>query len=98
VVHDWDDARSQTILRNCRRAMPASGTLLLVEPLMPPRVESPAIIGMVMSDLNMLVVAGGRERTEVEFRALFESAGLTLTSISPPLGTTTYRLIEGRPA
>jgi len=98
VIHDWDDARSRTILQSCRRAMGAGGKLLLVEPLLPPKVESPAITGMVMSDLNMLVVAGGRERTEVEFRALLESAGFVLTSISAPLAPTTYRLIEGCPA
>ncbi len=98
VIHDWDDARSTKILQRCRQAMTAGGTLLIVEPLMPPKVESPAIAGMVMSDLNMLVVTGGRERTEVEFRALLESAGFALTSISAPLAPTTYRLIEGRPA
>jgi len=34
-------------------------------------------------DLNMLVMTGGRERTEVEYRALLDSAGLRLTRIIP---------------
>lgn len=98
VIHDWDDDRSITILDNCRRAMPADGTLLLVEPVLPPRVESAAITGMVMSDLNMLVVASGRERTETEFQALFTSAGFELTAVTPTLAPTDYSVIEGVPA
>ena len=31
VIHDWDDAKAQEILINCRRAVPADGVLLLVE-------------------------------------------------------------------
>ena len=34
-------------------------------------------------DLNMLVMTGGRERTEAEYRALLDSAGLRLTRIVP---------------
>lgn len=97
VIHDWDDGRAVTILGNCRRAMPAEGTLLLVEPVLPPRVESAEITGMVISDLNMLVNTGGRERTEAEFRALFTSAGIRLTRVTATLGSTNYRVIEGLP-
>lgn len=97
VIHDWDDDRAAAILRNCRGAMPREGRLLLVEPVLPPRVESAEITGVVMSDLNMLVCAGGRERTEAEFRELFAAAGFELTGITPTLGTTNYRLIEGSP-
>ncbi|HEY2920456.1 MAG TPA: methyltransferase [Candidatus Binatia bacterium] len=31
VIHNWDDARSITILRNCNRAIVETGRLLLVE-------------------------------------------------------------------
>ena len=33
------------------------------------------------SDLNMLVLPGGRERTEEEYAALFAAAGLRLTDV-----------------
>jgi hypothetical protein len=36
-------------------------------------------------DLNMLVMNGGRERTESEYRRLFDSAGLRVTRIIPTL-------------
>lgn len=97
VIHDWDDDRGGVILGNCRRAMPADGRLVLVEPVLRPKVESAEIMGMVMSDLNMLVNTGGRERTEAEFQALFTSAGFELTAVSPTLGPTNYRVIEGIP-
>ena len=35
VIHDWNDERSNMILRNCRNALPENGTLLLVERIMP---------------------------------------------------------------
>ena len=35
VIHDWDDDRALTILRNCRDAMSSDGKLLLVEMVIP---------------------------------------------------------------
>ena len=98
VIHDWDDERSVAILENCRRAMPAHGKLLLVEPVLPASVlRSEAHQRMVMSDLNMLAVAGGRERTEAEFRALLRSAGFGLTAVAPAAAPSIYSVIEGVP-
>lgn len=95
VIHDWDDERAVEILRSCRRAMPAAGTLLVVEPVLPPRVDSPEVTGTVLSDINMLVNTGGRERTEDEFRALYSAAGFELTAV---LGEgTNYRVMGGSP-
>ncbi len=34
-------------------------------------------------DLEMMVITGGRERTEAEFRALFESSGFELSRVIP---------------
>ena len=33
-------------------------------------------------DINMLVMTGGRERTEAEYRSLLEAAGFTLTRVA----------------
>ena len=84
VIHDWDDARAVTILANCHRAMSAAGKLLLVEGVYPPRIEqSLESRGAAANDVNMLVCTGGRQRSESEFRALFEAAGFRLTKIVP---------------
>lgn len=82
VIHDWDDVHSVTILKNCRRAMASGGKLLLVEIALAERIDaSAANLIATGSDVNMLVNVGGRERTEAEFKALFEAAGFQLTRI-----------------
>jgi hypothetical protein len=94
VIHDWDDAPALAILRNIHRAMPPHGKLLLVEMAIPEMADpAPATQIAARSDLNMLVNLGGRERTETEFRALFEQAGFQLTRIIPT--PTPWSLIEG---
>lgn len=95
VVHDWDDERATTILRNVVAAMDPDGTVLVVEPVVPDEpAASPDVLMMVMSDLNMLVCTGGRERTEGEFRALLDRAGLRLRSVTPVPGPTNFSVIE----
>jgi hypothetical protein len=80
IIHDWEDEKSLTILRNCHRAMPAHGRLLLVESVIPPGNEP---FGGKFLDLVMLLIPGGKERTEVEYRALFQQAGFTLSKLVP---------------
>lgn len=78
VIHDWDDARSVTILRNCHRAMSPNGRVFVIEAVIPPGNEP---FFHKFMDLNMLVMTGGRERTESEYRALFEAGGFHLNRI-----------------
>ncbi len=80
IIHDWDDAQSKTILQNIHRAMGPGGKLLLVEGVVPPG-NDPSFTKLL--DLNMLVLPGGKERTEAEYRALYGSAGFRLTRIVP---------------
>lgn len=81
IIHDWDDPRSKTILGNCRKAIghqPAK--LLLIESVIPPG-NAPSF-GKLL-DLTMLVIPGGLERTEAEYRELFAACGFRLTRIMP---------------
>jgi hypothetical protein len=78
ILHDWDDASCIRILRNCRRAMQSDGRLLVIERLVGPPNEGLAV---KLSDLNMLLVPGGRERTREEFAALFEAGGFRLADV-----------------
>jgi hypothetical protein len=82
VLHDWDDEHCVTILKNCRSAMAENGRVLVVETVMPPS-GAPAFDRLL--DLNMLVISGGRERSEAEYSALFDAAGLKLAKIIPTL-------------
>ena len=82
VIHNWNDDDSTRILKNCRDAMTDDGTLLIIEMIMPDECgPAPANYPLVMTDLQMFVMTGGRERTETEFRALLESAGFELKRI-----------------
>jgi SAM-dependent methyltransferase/DNA-binding HxlR family transcriptional regulator len=96
IIHDWNDARSISILRNCREALPTGGRLLLVERLMP---EKPSATdddkAHAMSDLNMMIGPGGAERTEGQYRELLEQSGFALAKVYP---AGRFNVIEARPA
>jgi len=78
IIHDWDDARAVAILRNCKRAMARDARLLLIERVLP--ADGEAAVGK-MVDITMMVLTGGMERTEDEYRALLEQAGFTLRRV-----------------
>jgi hypothetical protein len=80
IIHDWNDEKSSIILKNCHRAMPNHGKLLFVEIIIPSGNEpSPA----KFIDMIMLLLTGGRERTEAEYRSLLRSNGFELTRVIP---------------
>jgi SAM-dependent methyltransferase len=98
VIHDWDDEESVAILKSCRKAIAAGGRLLLVERVMPERMNaSPVHQRMAMLDMNMLALPGGRERTEAEYRALFAAAGFKLARVLPLPEAVGVSLIEASP-
>jgi O-methyltransferase domain/Dimerisation domain len=73
ILHDWDDERAGAILSTIRAAAPAGARVLVAESVIPPGNDPN---GAKWLDLLMLVLAGGRERTEPEWRRLLERAGL----------------------
>lgn len=91
IIHDWTDEQSNQILSHCRKVIPMSGKLLLVEAVVPPGNDpSPA----KNFDMTMMVI-GGFERTESEYASLFDRAGFQLTSVTPT--SSMVSVIEGRP-
>jgi len=80
IIHDWNDAQACEILRNCRRAVPDDGVLLLIEYCL--GEDNTASVGK-MVDLVMLTITGGKERTVNEHRALLASAGFQLNRAIP---------------
>ena len=84
VIHNWDDEHAIAILARCHQAMKPHGKVLLVERV----ILTEGIPEVLMSDVNMLVMSGGKERTATEYRALLTAAGFELTkliSVLPPL-------------
>jgi hypothetical protein len=97
VIHDWEDARATAILGNCRRAMGGRARLVLVERVLPDRVEpTSGVQPHLLSDLNMMVRTGGRERTEGDFGALLAAARFRLERVVPT--TAPVSLVEAAPA
>jgi hypothetical protein len=74
VLHDWPDDKAETILLSCRRAMDCRSRLVIVERVIR---SSPADCDQfdLLLDVNMLVLHGGRERTESDFNALLGRSG-----------------------
>ncbi len=91
VLHDWDDARAVEILRACRQAMPTGGRVLIVERLIPDDLAM--AVPVLLSDLNMLLLSGGQERTNAEYGTLLAAAGLHLAAVQ--LVASPYGIIEG---
>ena len=80
IIHDWDDEKSITILKNCRQHMQPNGRLILVDCVVP-EGDEPHFSKFI--DLNMLVMTGGKERTAKEFQDLFAAAGFKLVRVIP---------------
>jgi SAM-dependent methyltransferase len=96
VIHDWEDEKAIRILSNCRRSMKPGATVLIAEGVYPARIDgSLESRGATANDVNMLVVSGGRQRSEAEFRALYEASGFELTRVVHTAAR--LALIEGKP-
>ena len=92
IIHDWDDGDSIRILKVVRRAIAEDGALLLIERIVAPPNEGR---DTKFTDLQMLVGAGGRERTREEFADLLQQSGFALTRIT---GAGAHSVIEAVPA
>ena len=93
IIHDWDDQKSNTILRHIRSQIPANGRLILVDCVVP-ETNEPHFSKFI--DLNMLVMTGGKERTEREFQELLAAAGFKLLRVIPTELPTS--IVEAEPA
>ena len=92
IIHDWDDDKAIRILKNCRTQMNPESRLIIVDCVVPESTE-PHFAKFI--DLNMLVMTGGKERTQNEFAKLFEAAGFKLLRVIPTENPTS--IIEGQP-
>jgi hypothetical protein len=84
IIHDWNDERCLRILNNCRRALKVGARLLVVDRVMPRKLEPTADdLAAALMDLNMLRGPGGLERTEEEHRNLLTKGGFQITRVVP---------------
>ena len=89
VLHDWNDEDSLRILKSIRNAARPAARLVIVDIVLPDGDEPH--LGKI-TDLTMLTVAGGRERTRSEFATLLTAAGFNLDRVIDGAGA--YSIIE----
>jgi hypothetical protein len=83
ITHNWDDDRSQAVLRNCQRAKRPDVPILIMDMIAPEAMgNSRADCAAARMDLTMML-GGGRERTELQLRTLVEGAELAVARIVP---------------
>jgi SAM-dependent methyltransferase len=87
IVHDWSDADSTRILRNCAAALAPGGRICVVETAL-----RPGEYGSFVQATDLLMLAftpGGRERSAARYAALWDAAGLRCiaTHALPSAGT-----------
>lgn len=93
IIHDWDEETALLILRNVRAAMGPRAKLLLLEMVLPQHASSH--FG-TMLDLEMLAIAGGKERTSSEYSNLLARAGFRLERVVETAGP--LSIVEARTA
>jgi predicted O-methyltransferase YrrM len=93
IIHDWDDQRCVRILKNIRKGIAPGGKLLIFDTVIP---EGNVPHFGKLFDLNMLVMTGGRERTEKEFAALLREGGFHLARVVPTASV--ISVVEAVPA
>jgi len=92
IIHDWDDKRAITILRNIRNQMQPNGKVIIVDCVVPENNDPDF---SKFFDLNMMVMTGGKERTEKEFAQLLGAAGFKLLRVIPTKVPTS--IVEAEP-
>jgi hypothetical protein len=90
ILHDWADDVCIRILRTLRGAMAAGGRVLAIDAVIAPAGQPDM---NKVSDLVIMVVAPGRERTEREFARLYGAAGLRLARVIPTASA--LSIVEG---
>jgi hypothetical protein len=92
IIHDWDDERAITILKNVRNQVPRNGKVIILDCVVPEHNEPDF---SKFFDLNMMVMTGGKERTEKQFAQLLAAAGFKLLRAIPTKVPTS--IVEAEP-
>lgn len=92
IIKDWSDEQCVQLLTRCRQAMRHDGRVLVAEVVLLPG-RGTSIQKFI--DLQLMILSPGQERTESQYRNIFEAAGFTLAKIVPTASP--YSILEGIP-
>jgi len=95
ILHDWDDAACAAILRNVCSRLQRGGRVVCIDNVMPP-LGDVSDVPQKLLDVNMMLLLPGKERTRVEWEALYRGAGLVVTAMIPVPDAFNMFVIEGR--
>ncbi len=95
ILHDWDDASCATILANVCARLERGGRVICIDNVMPP-LGDVSDVPQKLLDVNMMLLLPGKERTRVEWEALYRGAGLAITAMIPIPDAFNMFVIEGR--
>ena len=95
IMHDWDDASCATILSNVCARLEPGGRVICIDNVMPP-LGDVSDVPQKLLDVNMMLLLPGKERTRVEWEALYRGAGLAITAMAPVPDAFNMFVIEGR--
>ncbi len=95
VMHDWDDASCAKILANVCSRLEKGGRVISIDNVMPP-LGDVSDVPQKLLDVNMMLLLPGKERTRVEWEALYRGAGLAITAMIPVPDAFNMFIIEGR--
>jgi hypothetical protein len=95
ILHDWDDASCATILENVCARLEHGGRVICIDNVMPPLGDA-SDVPQKLLDVNMMLLLPGKERTRVEWEALYRGAGLAITAMIPVPDAFNMFVIEGR--
>ncbi|WP_241266428.1 methyltransferase [Streptomyces scabichelini] len=101
ILHNWDDAACVRLLRRCRDAAEPPGRVLVPTLVLPEEKDFsglPEAQVMALSDIEMMVLTDGRERTLAEYGRLFADAGLELGRAVPLPGLPHHFMLEAHPS
>lgn len=93
VLHNWDDDDALKILVNVRKVIPTHGKLLVCETLVDTNRSNNQINHWL--DVAMMLVVEGFERTQQEYKTLFEKSGFSLEKVT--LADGNLSLLEAKP-
>jgi hypothetical protein len=95
ILHDWDDASCAKILRNVCARLEPGGRVISIDTVLPPLGDVSDVPSKLL-DINMMLLMPGKERTRVEWEALYRGAGLAITAMIPIPDAFNTFVIEGR--
>jgi O-methyltransferase domain len=89
VLHGYNDDVAVKLLKNCRAVIPADGALLVLEFVLPDVISQPdpKLETLLLSDINMMAVTGGKERSAAEWKSLLAAGGFEMRRIIPVTAT-----------